>query len=129
MTCVSGWRRWKPAMSSSRSAESFTLWRGVLAELLQQRPFHQLEPLGDLQDLADAPRDLCRALIRSLIGERLDRRGVGGYAEQAGASLIVQFVGDLAALFFLHADELTIEPAVLVPRRAKRGRERVEDRK
>jgi hypothetical protein len=38
----------------------------------------------------------------------------------------VQFVGDLAALFFLHADKLTIEPAVLVPRRAKRGREGVE---
>ncbi len=42
-------------------------------ELLEQRPVQQLEPLGDGENLADAPGDLGGALVGQLIGKVLDR--------------------------------------------------------
>src|SRR5262249_35032052 len=95
-------------------------------ELLQQRPIQQFEPLGDRQDLADAPRDFGVAPIWLLIGKPLDRGGAGGDAEQAWSRLVVQLVSDRPPLLLLHADELAIEPAVLIARNAERTRERIE---
>ena len=42
-------------------------------ELLQESAVHQLEPLGDRENLADATRNLGGALVGELIGEVLDR--------------------------------------------------------
>ena len=85
-------------------------------KLLQESAVHHLETLGDREDLADATRNLAGALVGELIGEILDRRGIGGDAEQARPGLVVQLVGDRAALLLLHGDELAIEAAILVAR-------------
>ena len=113
-------------MSSSSSSASFDAAERDRTQLLQQRAVQQLETLGDRQDLADAPGDFGGAFIGQLVGEILDRRGVGGDAEQARTRLVMQLVGDLAPLLLLHGDELAIEPAVFVARGVERAGERVE---
>ena len=113
-------------MSSSSSSAELDPAERPGPELLQQRPVHQLETLGDGEDLADATGDLGGALVGQLVGEILDRGGVGGDAEQAGPRLVVQLVGDVAALLLLHGDELAIEPAILVAGGVERAGQRVE---
>ncbi len=96
------------------------------AQLLQKRAVHGFQTLDDAVDLADAVGDLGGARIFQLIGDGLDRRRIGGDAEQAGAGLVVQLVGDLAALLFLHRDQLPVEPAIFLPRHIERLGQRVE---
>ena len=59
-------------MSSSSSSASLTRPSGAGSELLEQRAVQKLEPLGDRQDLADAPGDLGGAPIGQLVGKILD---------------------------------------------------------
>ena len=123
---VPGWLRSKPAISSVMSSARADPSMRPGAELLQQRAVHQLQPLDDGENLADAVRDLVRARTVLLIGDGLDGRRVRGDAEQAGTGLVMQLVGDLAPLLLLHGDQLPIQPAVLLPRHFERLGERVE---
>ena len=92
-------------------------------ELLEQRAVHQLQPLGDRQDLGHAARNLGGAVIRDLGGRGLDRGGIGDDAEQAGAGLVVQLGGDLAPLLLLHRDQLA-DRAAGFPRASRQARRR-----
>ena len=96
------------------------------AELLEQRPVHQLQPLGDGQNFADALRDLALASIGKLIGEVFDRGGVRRDAEQARTGFVMELVGNLPPLLLLHGDELPIEAAVLIARRVEGAGKSVE---
>jgi hypothetical protein len=95
-------------------------------ELLDESPVHQLQPLGDGEDLPHAPRDLGVGSVGDLLGEVLHRGGIRRDAEQAGAGFVMQLVGDLATLLLLHRDELLIEAAVLVARRIEGTGQHIE---
>ena len=71
-------------------------------ELLEQSAVHQLQPLDDPENLANAVVDLGSARIGQLTGDGLDRGCVRGDAEQARTGFVMQLVGDLPPLLLLH---------------------------
>ena len=95
-------------------------------ELFQKRPVHQLQPLDDAENFADAVSDAGGARIGQLIGDGLNGGCVRGDAKQAGSGFVMQLVGNVAPLLFLHRDELPVEAAILFAGDIERAGERVE---
>src|SRR6185437_3862170 len=126
MICASEWRRWKPAISSSRRAESFTFPSGPGLSFFNKARFISLS--RSVIDKISPTRRVISAVrpSGSLISKHLNRGRIGGDAEQTWSRLVVQFVSDLAPLLLLHTDQLAIQPAILIARSAERARKRIE---
>ncbi len=97
-------------VSQRRAAESHG------SQLLQQRAVHKVEVIGDFQNLTDMCEDLFRCAAPTLGVEAPDRQGVRHDAEQARACFIVKFGSNLAPLVLLDANQLAVEPRILITR-------------
>jgi hypothetical protein len=99
---------------------------GPRPELFEERTIQQLQPLDDAENFADAVDDPSGSRIGQLVGNGLNGGCVRGDPEQAGTGFVMQLVGNVAPLLFLHRDELPVEAAVFLAGDIERAGERVE---